>query len=82
MSRRAVITVTAKWGWPEVPEAIKLATVQCAAVASYGDGGAYPVRQVSIQDYSESYALPESSGDVPAELAAVLPYKRKRWGIA
>jgi len=54
---RALIQVTAKWGWPAVPEAIREATVLLAArqfkrldsplgVAGFGDLGAIVVRRI------------------------------------
>ena len=55
-SRRATIQVTAKWGWPSIPDAIREATVLLAArhfkrldsplgVAGFGDLGAIMVRR-------------------------------------
>lgn len=83
--RRTSIVITAQWGWADVPEAIRQATLDVAAVMSFGVGtGAGPVRSEAIDGYSVSYKTPELDGGdhVPPELAKAAPYRRRRFGIA
>lgn len=86
-SRRATVTVTARWGWPAVPEGIRQATLDVATVMLAGVGGetSGPVRAESIDGYSVSYQVAElASGDgsVPPELRKAIPYRRRQWGVA
>jgi hypothetical protein len=84
-SRRGLTTVTAQWGWAAVPEGIKQATLDVAAVMSFGSGsGSGQVRSESIDGYSVTFQVPElSTGDfVPSEMAKAAPYRRLRFGVA
>jgi hypothetical protein len=86
-SRRALVTVTAQWGWANVPAAIVEATLDVAEVMSLTMNNAQSgtVRSETIGGYSISYALPQNilqNGDVPPELAKAVPYRRKRFGVA
>lgn len=86
-SRRALVTVTAQWGWAEVPAAIIEATLDVAEVMSLSltSGQAGAVRSESIGGYSISYASPhqQSGGvDVPPELVKAVPFRRKVFGVA
>lgn len=87
--RRAVITVTAQWGWPAVPEAIRQTTLNVAATLATagptGSGGG-PVRSEAIDGYSVSFAL--ATGETATVLVALStfslasPYARNRFGVA
>jgi hypothetical protein len=84
-SRRAIIAVTAHWGWAAVPEGIRQATLDVAEVMSFGGGGASGVvRSESIDGYSASYSVPQlgSASSVPSELIKAVPYRRVRFGVA
>jgi hypothetical protein len=86
-SRRALVTVTAWWGWAEVPSAIIEATLDVAEVMSLTMTNAQSgtIRSEAIGGYSISYALPQNlvgNGNVPAELVKAVPYRRKRFGVA
>jgi hypothetical protein len=86
-SRRGLITVTAQWGWAEVPAAIVEATLDVAEVMSLTMTNAQSgtIRSEAIGGYSISYALPQNligNGEVPAELVKAVPYRRKRFGVA
>ena len=87
-SRRALITVTAYWGWAEVPAAIVEATLDVAEVMSLSltSGQAGAIRSESIGGYSISYASPTgvSAGvaNVPPELVKAIPFRRKIFGVA
>lgn len=85
-SRRALVTVTAEWGWEAVPSAIVEATLDVAEMMSLaltsGQGGA--VRSESIGGYSISYATPQfgaGAANVAPELLKALPYRRKVFGV-
>ena len=83
-SRRANVTVTAKWGWVAVPEGIKQATLDVAAVMSYGVGSA-PSQRKSEQlgDHLVTLSDPSLTADnVPAELVSAEQYRRKIFGVA
>lgn len=85
--RRPTVSVTAQWGWVAVPEAIKQATLDVAAVMVAGSGGSSgAVRSMAIDGYSVSYATPTMSATgsvpVPSEMAKAVPYKRRRFGVA
>lgn len=84
--RRPTITVTAQWGWPAVPEAIRQATLDVAAVMAFGGSGGGPVRSEAIDGYSVSYSVPalgsEGSVSAPSELVKAVPYRRVRFGVA
>jgi hypothetical protein len=85
--RRAKVTVTAWWGWAEVPAAIIEATLDVAEVMSLTMTNAQSgtIRSEAIGGYSISYALPQNligNGEVPAELVKAVPYRRKRFGVA
>lgn len=78
----ATITVTAQWGWAAVPEAVKQATLNVAATM-FRTGGANPVRSEAIDGYSVTFQLPSVNGaDVPPEMSRVVPYRRRRFGVA
>jgi hypothetical protein len=80
--RRATITVTAQWGWPAVPQAIRQTTLD-VAVAMFGTGGAsYPVRSEAIDGYSVTYQPTSDSAEVPPEMVKAVSYRRKRFGVA
>jgi hypothetical protein len=86
-SRRALVTVTAWWGWASVPAGIIEATLDVAEVMSLTMNNAQSgtVRSETIGGYSISYALPQNilqNGDVPPELVKAIPFRRKRFGIA
>jgi hypothetical protein len=83
-SRRATITVTAPWGWAEVPAGIVEATLDVAEMMSHGAGKSGVVRSETIGGYSISYGLPQHLGytDVPPELLKAVPFRRKRFGVA
>lgn len=84
----AELTVTAQWGWAAVPAAVKRATLDIAAAMYNSGGSSYPVQSVSIDggggSYSESYQLPSAGNgtEVPPELVPLIPYRRKRFGVA
>jgi hypothetical protein len=86
-SRRALVTVTAWWGWATVPAGIVEATLDVAEVMSLSitSGQAGAVRSESIGGYSISYASPANlmGGDnVPPELVKAVPFRRKHFGVA
>jgi hypothetical protein len=84
-SRRSLVTVTARWGWNAVPEAIVQATLDVASVMSYGTGGGSGlVSSEAIDGYSVSYQVPQlgSAAPVPTELVKAVPYRRVRFGVA
>jgi hypothetical protein len=83
-SRRALVTVTARWGWNAVPEGIRQATLDVAEVMSYGVSSSGVVRAEAIDGYSVSYSNPTmgAGSSVPTEFAKAVPYRRKRFGIA
>lgn len=76
----ATILVTADWGWPAVPAAVKQATLDVAAVRYNSGGSSQEVRSMAIDGFSETYVV--NGGDVPPEMEALKPYRRKRFGIA
>lgn len=78
-SRRALIEVTAHWGWTAVPEAIRQATLDVAEAAASGSATGV-VRSEAIDGYSVTYAA-TSDSTVPPELAKAAPYRRVRFGI-
>jgi hypothetical protein len=80
----ATVAVTAQWGWPAVPEGINRATLDVAAIMYQSGGSSFPVQSESVAGYAVTYQVPSfSAGDqVPAEMAAAVPYRRKRFGIA
>jgi hypothetical protein len=85
--RRAIVTVTAQWGWAAVPEGIKQATLDVASVMAFGGAAGGPVRSEAIDGYSVSYATPTLGSDgkgvsVPAEMVKAVAYKRVRFGVA
>jgi hypothetical protein len=87
LSRRHLITVTAWWGWDDVPPGIVEATLDVAEVMSLsitgGQSGA--VRSETIGGYSVSYAMPQmgtGNTNVPPEFAKAIGYRRKRFGVA
>ena len=82
--RRALVEITARWGWNTVPEGVKQATLDVAAVMSYGGGGSSGVvSSESIDGYSVSYSSPALGAEeaVPAELVKAKPYRRPRFGV-
>lgn len=83
-SRRAKISVTAQWGWAAVPDAIVQATLDVATVMSYGVGTAPSLRKSEqLGDHMVTLADPTlTATGVPVELAAAVPYRRKRFGVA
>jgi hypothetical protein len=83
-TRRRTITVTAKWGWDSVPEGIKLATLDVAAVMSYGFGSEpSTVRSEQLGDHMKTFGDPSLTAEmVPPELVNAAPYRRKRFGVA
>jgi hypothetical protein len=86
-SRRALVTVTAQWGWAYVPAGIIEATLDVAEVMSLSMTNAQSgtIRSEAIGGYSISYAMPQNlinNGDVPPELVKAAPYRRKRFGVA
>jgi hypothetical protein len=85
-SRRATITVTAKWGWVEVPAAIVQATLDVAEVMSLSmtTGQSGTIRSETMGGYTISYATPTNvtgRADVPQEMAKAVPYRRKSFGV-
>lgn len=86
-SRRPQVTVTAHWGWADVPAGIMEATLDVAEVMSLSMTNAQSgtIRSEAIGGYSISYALPQNlmnKGDVPPELVKAVPYRRTRFGVA
>ena len=86
-SRRPLVTVTAQWGWAEVPSGIVEATLDVAEILSLrmtsGEAGA--IRSETIGGYSISYASPDRTAgneDVPPEMVKAVPYRRTRFGVA
>jgi hypothetical protein len=83
-SRRALITVTARWGWVAVPSGIVEATLDAAEAMYAGrfamEGGK-SIRSETIGGYSVSFATP-STDDTPPEMLRALPYRRKVFGVA
>jgi hypothetical protein len=85
LRRRAIVEVTAQWGWDAVPEGIKQATLDVAAVMTFGGAAGGPVRSEAIDGYSVSYATPtmgSGGAQVPAEMVKAVAYKRVRFGVA
>lgn len=85
-SRRALIAVTAQWGWDAVPAAIVEATLD-AAEAMYStrrvmQPSAATVRSETMGGYSISFAVPSAGPDVPPEMVRAVPYRRKIFGVA
>ena len=83
-SRRALITVTAQWGWATVPSGIIEATLDTAETMYTSRSavqGGRTIRSESIGGYSVSFALP-SADDVPPEMSKALPFRRKVYGVA
>lgn len=86
-SRRALVTVTAHWGWAAVPTSIVQATLDVASIMSLGVGvGATPgvLSSQTVEGFSESYGIPSLDGnpEVPKALKKAAPYKRKCFGVA
>lgn len=88
-SRRAPVTVTARWGWAAVPEGIRQTTLNVAAsVASSASTSdeAGQVKSMSIDGYSVSYAAGDGSTRTAlvdlATFSLADPYRRKRFGVA
>jgi hypothetical protein len=88
-SRRALVTVTARWGWASVPAGIVEATLDVAEVMSLGSrlvSQSGMIRSESIGGYSISYGLPGLIGStmagVPPELIKAVPFRRKVFGVA
>jgi hypothetical protein len=81
-SSSAVITVTAQWGWAEVPAAVRQATADLAVSIGSLTGASFPVRTQSTGPFSVTYELPTSGDDVPPEFTRLLPYRRQRFGVA
>jgi hypothetical protein len=86
-SRRALITVTAQWGWAFVPAGIIEATLDVAEVMllSLTRGQAGAVGSETIGGYSVSYIAPDrkmGGDDVPPELVKAIPFRRVRFGVA
>jgi hypothetical protein len=89
-SRRALVTVTAWWGWEAVPAAIMEATLDVAEVMSLGSrtvSQAGMIRSETIGGYSISYGLPNllngaGLAGVPVELHKAVPFRRKVFGVA
>jgi hypothetical protein len=83
-SRRAKITVTARWGWNAIPEGIVQATLDVAEVMSFSTSSSGVVRAEAIDGYSVSYSVPTLSGGaaIPRELVKAAPYRRSRFGVA
>lgn len=84
-SRRANVTISAKWGWSQVPAAIVAATLD-VAVDFVEAGASGPVRSQSIDGYSVSYAtsvmLARSDIADFGPFAKAAPYRRLRFGVA
>lgn len=84
-SRRALITVTAHWGWATVPAGIVQATLD-AAVAIYTSRqvtqGGQTLRSETIGGYTYVLSDPNRSGDVPHEMLRAMPFRRKVYGVA
>jgi len=85
--RRALITVTALWGWASVPSGIVEATLDVAEVMSLSmtNASSGVIRSEAIGGYSISYAVPQhytGGANVPAELAKAAPFRRKVFGVA
>lgn len=85
-SRRALITVTAHWGWAAVPAAIVEATLDNAEAMylrrSASQSGL--IRSETIDNYSISF-FPNVSTDaaVPTEMLKALPFRRRNiFGVA
>ena len=86
-SRRALVTVSAYWGWAAVPSGIIEATLDVAEVMSLSMTNAQSgtIRSEAIGGYSISYATPQNlqgHGDVLPELVKAVPYRRKVFGVA
>lgn len=83
-NRRPSVTVTAHWGWASVPEAIRLATLDVAAVMIRNSDVSGVIQSETIADYSVTFADrgSGSGSDVPVELQRAVPYRRIRFGVA
>ena len=86
-SRRALIAVTAWWGWEQVPSAIVETTLDVAEIMSLSlsNSAGGPIRSETIGGYSVTFALPQFQAgqeNVPPELLKALPYRRKIFGVA
>jgi hypothetical protein len=72
-----LVTVTAQFGWPVVPDAIKLATlIQASRLFARRDATSGPLSSQRIDDVSYSWAATDLDSDVAASVA---PYRRV-WG--
>lgn len=71
------VTVTARFGWAAVPDAIKLATlIQASRLFARRDATSGPLSSQRVDDVSYSWAATDLDADVTA---AVAPYARV-WG--
>jgi hypothetical protein len=67
-ARRAVVSVTARWGWAEVPDPIGLAVLDVAEDVAFGSAGG-PKSSETLGDYSVSFASPAVD---PADLIGLV----------
>jgi hypothetical protein len=85
-SRRALSTVSAHWGWAEVPAGIVEATLDVAEMMSLAlTSGHGAIRSETVAGYSVSFATPSMSAggeSVPPEFIKALPFRRKVFGVA
>jgi hypothetical protein len=84
-SRRALVTVTARWGWAAVPAGIVEATLDVAEAmyrARATTQNAF-VRSETFDNYMVSFGVPTtSSNGVPTEMTRAVPFRRKVFGVA
>lgn len=87
-SRRALITVTAPWGWLSVPAGIIEATLQTAEMLYFrraNPSQTRALRSETFDNYSYTFAFPDgrtNAANVPPEMFAALPFRRKIFGVA
>lgn len=77
--RRPKVTITAHWGWAEVPEGIRQATLDVAEVISYGSGSE---TSETMGPYTYSVKVSQGVREPPPELSKAKPYRRVRFGVA
>lgn len=84
LGRRARVSVTAKWGWTAVPDAIFLATLDAGAelVAMSKNGAIGPIRSEAIDGYSVSFLNEMFDGNVSLRNYMRDAYRRKTFGVA
>ncbi|MFA5711859.1 hypothetical protein [Mycolicibacterium sp.] len=80
---RGEVKIAARWGWANIPNAIKQATlIQAARFYDRRQNVAGPLTSFSVDDVSQGWAAGGGS-DVDADVARMIrPYKRLAWVAA